>query len=166
MIKIDFLKNRPHAIPALANIWHEVLGKIWMPEIGIEEIESLYHEELNQGMPLTYIALYGEIPVGSCTLQLKDDVRPDLGPWIESLVEKFVQEKVLDDWSPEQISGYAKRHQLFSISHERIYQFILADKQKGGDLYIHLRHQYKKYRKRYGSPKQTARFNTKSSLYR
>ncbi len=86
MITIDLLKNHPHAIPTLANIWHEVLGKIWMPEIGIEEIESLYYEELNQDMPLTYIALYGEIPVGSCTLQLNDDVRPDLGPWIGDLV--------------------------------------------------------------------------------
>jgi hypothetical protein len=86
MIKTDFLKNHSYAIPALANIWHEVLGKIWMPEIGIEEIESLYYEELNQDMPLTYIALYGEIPVGSCTLQLKDNGRPDLGPWIESVV--------------------------------------------------------------------------------
>ncbi|MEM1003024.1 MAG: IS30 family transposase [Bacteroidota bacterium] len=61
---------------------------------------------------------------------------------------------MLKDWSPEQISGYAKRHNLFSISHERIYQFILIDKQKGGDLYKHLRHQNKKYRKRYGSPKR------------
>lgn len=86
MLKTDFLKNHPHAITALANIWHDVLGKIWMPEIGIEEIESLYYEELNQDMPLTYIALYDEIPVGSCTLQLKDNVRPDLGPWIESVV--------------------------------------------------------------------------------
>lgn len=86
MIKIDLLKNHPGVIPGLSNIWHEVLGKIWMPEIGIEEIESLYYEELNRDMPLTYIALYGEIPVGSCTLQLKDDVRPDLGPWIGDLV--------------------------------------------------------------------------------
>lgn len=44
MIKIDFLKNHPEAIPALADIWHEVLGKIWMPEIGIEEIKSLYYQ--------------------------------------------------------------------------------------------------------------------------
>jgi N-acetylglutamate synthase-like GNAT family acetyltransferase len=86
MIKIDLLKNHPEVIPELSNIWHEVLGKIWMPEIGIEEIESLYDEELKQDMPLTYIALHGEISVGSCTLQLNDDVRPDLGPWIESLV--------------------------------------------------------------------------------
>lgn len=69
-------------------------------------------------------------------------------------VEAFVREKLLADWSPEQISGYAKRHQLFSISHERIYQFILKDKQTGGELYKHLRHQHKKYRKRYGSPKR------------
>jgi IS30 family transposase len=43
---------------------------------------------------------------------------------------------------------------LFSISHERIYQFILADKENGGNLYKHLRHQHKKYRKRYGSPQR------------
>lgn len=69
-------------------------------------------------------------------------------------VEAFVREKLLEEWSPDQISGYAKRHKLFSISHERIYQFVLANKQKGGDLYKHLRHQHKKYRKRYGSPKR------------
>lgn len=69
-------------------------------------------------------------------------------------VEGFVREMLLEDWSPEQISGYGKKHNLFSISHERIYQFILDDKQKGGDLYKHLRHQHKKYRKRYGSPKR------------
>ena len=80
MIKIDLLKNHPHAIPTIANIWHEGLGKIWMPEIGVEEIESLYYVELKGDMPLTCIALYGEIPVGSSTLQLNDEVRPDLGP--------------------------------------------------------------------------------------
>jgi N-acetylglutamate synthase-like GNAT family acetyltransferase len=57
-----------------------------MPEIGIEEIESLYYEELKQDMPLTYIALDGEIPVGSCTLELNGGIRPDLGPWIGDLV--------------------------------------------------------------------------------
>ena len=71
------------------------------------------------------------------------------------LVEKFVREKLSIEWSPEQISGYAKRHKLFSISHERIYQFILEDKKIGGDLYTHLRHKNKKYRKRYGSGKRT-----------
>lgn len=72
-----------------------------------------------------------------------------------SEVQAFVREKLLEDWSPEQICGYAKRLGLFSISHERIYLYVLSDKQKGGKLYKHLRHQHKKYRKRYGSPKRT-----------
>ncbi|CAM2778001.1 GNAT family N-acetyltransferase [Legionella worsleiensis] len=86
MITIDLLKNHPASIPRCAEIWHEVLGKIWMPEIVIEEIESLYYEELKPDMPLTYIALDGEIPVGSCTLELNGGIRPDLGPWIGDLV--------------------------------------------------------------------------------
>lgn len=69
-------------------------------------------------------------------------------------VKQFIRDKVNDDWSPEQISGHGKRHGLFSISHEAIYQFILQDKKTGGQLYKHLRHQHKKYRKRYGSPKR------------
>ena len=86
MIKIDLLKNHPHAIPKLASIWHEVLGKIWMPEISIEEVESLSYEELKQDMPITYIALHDNFPVGFCTFQLNEDFRPDLGPWIADLV--------------------------------------------------------------------------------
>lgn len=69
-------------------------------------------------------------------------------------VEQFVREKIHEDWSPEQISGYAKRLGLFSISHERIYQFLIEDKRNGGRLYQHLRHKNKRYRKRYGSPKR------------
>lgn len=70
-------------------------------------------------------------------------------------VQEIVKEKLLLQWSPEQISGYAKRHNLFSISHERIYQFVLCDKKLGGQLYKHLRQGHRKYRKRYGSPKRT-----------
>jgi IS30 family transposase len=55
------------------------------------------------------------------------------------------------DLSPEQVSGYLKEHHHINISHETIYQYILADKTKGGDLYKHLRHSSKKRKKRYGS---------------
>lgn len=69
-------------------------------------------------------------------------------------VANFIGNKLKQKWSPEQISGYAKKHKLFSIGKEWIYQFILKDKEKGGKLYLNLRHQNKKYRKRYGSPKR------------
>ena len=65
-------------------------------------------------------------------------------------LQKIICEYIQLDWSPEQISGYLKLHYQISISHERIYQFILTDKKNGGILYKHLRTK-KKYKKRYGS---------------
>ena len=60
-----------------------------------------------------------------------------------------VEEKLRQDWSPEQVSGWLEKRQEIRISHEWIYQHILADQQANGDLYTHLR-QYGKRRKRYG----------------
>lgn len=55
------------------------------------------------------------------------------------------------DWSPEQISGWLRRHRIFSISHETIYRFVYYDRFYGGGLYDHLRQAGKKWRKRYRS---------------
>jgi len=63
--------------------------------------------------------------------------------WAE--VERLLRQ----DWSPEQISGRLQHEQGIQISHEWIYQYVLADQRAGGDLYQHLRCQ-KKRRKRYG----------------
>ena len=67
------------------------------------------------------------------------------------------------DWSPEQVSGWLQRHHEVRISHEWIYQHILADKQAGGDLYRHLRCQ-KKRRKRYGSYDRRGRIPNQTSI--
>lgn len=55
------------------------------------------------------------------------------------------------DWSPEQICGRLKSDGILNLHHETIYHYILTDKQSGGELYKHLRHQNKTYRKRYGA---------------
>ncbi|MDA0911496.1 MAG: GNAT family N-acetyltransferase [Proteobacteria bacterium] len=87
MIKIDLLKNHPDTIPVLANIWHEVLGKILFPELTIREIELLTYDELcHPDETNSFAALYDEIPVGFCTFKLKKDFRPDLGPWLADVV--------------------------------------------------------------------------------
>ncbi len=87
MIKIDLLKNNPHTIPALSNIWHEVLGKIWFPELKIQEIESLMYDELNhQDETTSFVALCDEIPIGFCTFKLKEEFWPDLGAWLADVV--------------------------------------------------------------------------------
>jgi len=61
-----------------------------------------------------------------------------------------VQELLREDWSPEQVTGWLRRFQLLSISHETIYRYIWADKRGGGTLHHHLRGACKQRRKRYG----------------
>jgi len=63
---------------------------------------------------------------------------------------EMIETKLRLEWSPEQVSGWLQRHHAIQVSHEWIYQHILVDKQRGGELYRHLRCQ-KKRRKRYGS---------------
>jgi IS30 family transposase len=79
------------------------------------------------------------------------------------LVEK-IEAMLLQDWSPEQISGVLKKESI-NISHERIYQHIWADKKLGGTLYKHLRHGHKRrYRKR-GAKEKRGQIKNKVSIH-
>ena len=66
-------------------------------------------------------------------------------------IKSIVNTHIKDDWSPEQVAGRLKKEGIISLHHETIYPHILVDKKAGGELYKHLRHQNKTYRKRYGS---------------
>ena len=68
-------------------------------------------------------------------------------------IKQLINTYLAQDWSPEQIAGRLKRDGIIELHHETLYQHILADKKAGGTLYRHLRHQNKRYRKRYGSPR-------------
>ena len=63
---------------------------------------------------------------------------------------KRVEELLRQKWSPEQISGHLKSREKMKIGHERIYQYVWADKDGGGSLHEHLRGARKQRRKRYG----------------
>lgn len=69
---------------------------------------------------------------------------------IEIETWEYVERKLKKEWSPGQVSGRLNSHHGIKISHEWIYQYVLANKEAGGSLYNHLRCQ-KKNRKRYGS---------------
>ena len=62
----------------------------------------------------------------------------------------LIENKLRQDWSPEQISGWLKANDKLQISHESIYLYILAGKRNDGYLYKHLRYQ-DQHRKSYGS---------------
>ena len=62
----------------------------------------------------------------------------------------LVEQHLRQEWSPEQVSGWLRREHKLRVSHERIYQYVYADKWAAGTLHQHLRCQ-KQRRKRYGS---------------
>lgn len=77
MIKIGLLKNHPNTIPAVAHIWHDVLGRIWFPELTIGEIESLTYDELESPDEKTsFVALCDEIPEDFAHLNLRRSFVP------------------------------------------------------------------------------------------
>lgn len=69
-------------------------------------------------------------------------------PKYSSKVWERVEERILLDHSPEQITGALNEQGLEAPSHETIYLHIWKDKLSGGDLHTHLRHLSKSYRKR------------------
>jgi transposase, IS30 family len=71
------------------------------------------------------------------------------GPRIAAETWQLVEQLMRQDWSPEQIAGYLTLYNQPTVSHERIYLYVYADKRRGGTLHGHLRSQ-KKQRKRYG----------------
>lgn len=71
-----------------------------------------------------------------------------------------IEEKIRLDWSPEQIPGTL----AISISHQRIYQHIWADRRNGDTLYQHLRHSNKKHKKRYGSKDKRGQIRNRVSI--
>jgi IS30 family transposase len=66
-------------------------------------------------------------------------------------------------WSPEQISSWLRYEEDIHVSPEWIYQYILRDKQAGGDLYKHLRCQ-KQRKKRYGTPERRGQLKGRISI--
>ncbi len=73
------------------------------------------------------------------------NLRFETSDWV--VVEQLLRE----DWSPEQVAGWLRRHGQLEISHETIYRYIWEDRREGGALHTHLRGSRKQRRKRYRS---------------
>jgi transposase, IS30 family len=76
---------------------------------------------------------------------------------------ELVETHLRQEWSPRQISGWLQRVHKLCLSHERIYQYVYADKWAGGSLPRHLRGQ-KQRRKRYGSRDRRGRLANRRSI--
>ncbi len=58
-----------------------------MPDVKKNRIINNLNLRLNsESLPLTFFALEGGNPIGMCSLRENDGIRPDLMPWLGSLV--------------------------------------------------------------------------------
>ena len=82
---------------------------------------------------------------------------------IEADTWALVESRLRVEWSPEQITSWLQKSGHPTVSHERIYQYVLADKKAGGNLYKHLRCQ-KQRRKRYGAKDRRGQITDRQSI--
>lgn len=86
-IEIKFLKDCKEHIPTLAKLWYEQISKHWVPNASIERAKENLLKHANQDqMPVTLVALRDGKAVGMASLRENDGIRPDLAPWLGSLV--------------------------------------------------------------------------------
>lgn len=98
--------------------------------------------------------------------QLADERRDSAAKAVkmtESMIE-VVEEKLCENWSPEQVSGWLLKERGEHLSHERIYQHIWADKASGGELHTHLRRQGKKYQKRCNGKRSRGQIRNRTGI--
>ena len=76
---------------------------------------------------------------------------------IDDATWQFAQDRLLEQWSPEQISGHA------AISPETVYQRVYANKRAGGFLWKNLRSQ-KLRKKRYGKAERRGTIPNRVSI--
>lgn len=77
----------------------------------------------------------------------------------------LIEAKLSVKWSPEQISGWLMREKDISISHESIYRHVWANKHEGGELYLHLRHKVKGYRRRAHATDSRGKIRNRVSIH-
>ena len=87
MITIELLEQHQTDVPMLAKLWHELLGKIWAPDVSIDCVEQKFYEHCNEDvLPLAFVARENGQPIGMCALRENDGIRPDLTPWLGLLM--------------------------------------------------------------------------------
>jgi len=84
--------------------------------------------------------------------------------WSKSFDWVEIELRLRKDHSPDQVRGNLRSAGLSSPSNQTIYNYILLDKIKGGDLYKHLRRHKKPYRKLKGTGDKRGQIKHKVSI--
>jgi len=84
---IKYLTECKEHIPILAKLWYEEISRHWAPSPSIEKAQQKLIEHLNfNKMPMAFVALCDDQPIGMACLRENDGIRPGVLPWLGSLV--------------------------------------------------------------------------------
>ncbi|MDA3819244.1 MAG: IS30 family transposase [Candidatus Delongbacteria bacterium] len=118
-------------------------SKIFIAE-ALEVHKTTIYREISRNSTKT--GIYNPDYAQEIAIERKD--RFNLVRKFDDYTQKIVKHYIENEqWSPEQIVGHCKSHNIPMVCHERIYAYIRKDKLNGGSLYKHLRHRLK-HRKR------------------
>lgn len=86
-LEIKLLTECKIHIPVLAKLWYEEISKHWVPNSSIERATQNLIEHANENkMPMTFVALYNDKPVGMASLRENDGIQPGVTPWLGTLI--------------------------------------------------------------------------------
>lgn len=84
---IKLLNDCREHIPKLAQLWYEEISRHWVSDASIEKAENKLVAHLNNDeMPMAFVALYNNQPIGMACLRENDGIRDGTSPWLGSLV--------------------------------------------------------------------------------
>jgi GNAT superfamily N-acetyltransferase len=87
MIHITYLKHQSSAITRLSQLWKQLIGDVWAPDVSESDVIERFKTHMNtQHLALTCVAFHQDSPIGMCSLREHEGIRPELTPWLGSLV--------------------------------------------------------------------------------
>jgi IS30 family transposase len=100
-----------------------------------------------------HISREGYSAIYSCQQydQRREKCRPRFK--IQGEMKRWIDSRLKDKWSPEQIVGRARLDQRPIVGVETIYRYIYRDRKQGGELWKNLRHIRKTRKKRFPTPR-------------
>jgi IS30 family transposase len=106
----------------------------------------------------------GYNPIGAHRMALSRRRAPAKRLKMTPALIELIEHLLCLDFSPEQVSGFLRRHHQLHISHQSIYRHVWADKKRAGELYHHLRRSNRKQKKRYGSKQRRGQIPGRVSI--
>ncbi|MCS5711874.1 GNAT family N-acetyltransferase [Candidatus Berkiella aquae] len=118
-VDITYLKNHIEQVPLLASWMFKTWGH-YNPTSSLEKAEQKLLQHLNiDTLPLAYIALHNEVPVGMCSLRVNDGIQHALTPWLGSL---YVEPLMRGRGIGEQLINTAAEKAL-NLGYSKLYLF-------------------------------------------